>query len=316
MTDTSKTLSRFFAADHGVSASTAVDPFADLRAAVALDADWREDAHPRESKGGEHGGQFAKKPETLAKEDSRDNLSKNEGADSLAASTARLVESAVKGAAPEGTSVKADVITERGRDFVAVRLVKNDRDRFSASELKKMKSAMEGAGCMNVEEDPDTGRENEVMLFGTPPVDATTAASSYMSEVEKEAGIRRGDYKPSDEAKESAREMAKNKDEKNPAKRIRVDFQEWTYEDGLKGEPSVVGKEYDATDGKVFDSPEAAAKWLLEQKNAGALEGDDAWFSSVTGKDGKWKTYRLTPVNFSEEEILDIDSIVSKGTKE
>lgn len=46
--------------------------------ATALDADFKEEDHPRESKGGKGGGQFAKKPETLEKEDSMDTLSPEE----------------------------------------------------------------------------------------------------------------------------------------------------------------------------------------------------------------------------------------------
>lgn len=38
-------------------------------------AEFKEEEHPRESKGSGKGGQFAKKPETLAKEDNIDNLS-------------------------------------------------------------------------------------------------------------------------------------------------------------------------------------------------------------------------------------------------
>ena len=45
--------------------------------AVAKD-EFKEIDHPRESKGGKGGGQFAKKPETLEKEDSRDSLSPDE----------------------------------------------------------------------------------------------------------------------------------------------------------------------------------------------------------------------------------------------
>lgn len=46
--------------------------------AVAKD-EFREDAHPRTAKGGKGGGQFAKKPETLAKEDQRDVLDPDDG---------------------------------------------------------------------------------------------------------------------------------------------------------------------------------------------------------------------------------------------
>lgn len=42
---------------------------------VAMDAaEFKEEEHPREGEGSGKGGQFAKKPETLAKEDDRDNL--------------------------------------------------------------------------------------------------------------------------------------------------------------------------------------------------------------------------------------------------
>lgn len=37
-------------------------------------ADFRDEDHPREGKGSSKGGQFAKKPETLAKEDDNDNI--------------------------------------------------------------------------------------------------------------------------------------------------------------------------------------------------------------------------------------------------
>ena len=213
---------------------------------------------------------------------------------------------------------KADVFKEFGKPVAAIRLVKNDRERFSAAEMKAMIDALQRAGCSDVEEVRDTERPHETAIFCTPPIDPSTAAAEYMAEVEKSVGgsNRGGSYTPSDEAKESAAAMAKNKDEKNPAKRIKVDFQEWTLESAQREEPSATGTEEDETDGKVFDSPEAAAKWLLDTKNAGGLEGDDAWYSSVSGKDGTWKTYRLTPVNFTEQEILDIEKIVSKGKKE
>ena len=45
---------------------------------IAEDSDFEESEHPRTAKGGKGGGQFTKKPETLAKEDERDNLSKND----------------------------------------------------------------------------------------------------------------------------------------------------------------------------------------------------------------------------------------------
>ena len=44
---------------------------------VAMDSGFKEEEHPRESKGGEGAGRFAKKPETLAKEDSRDDIDPN-----------------------------------------------------------------------------------------------------------------------------------------------------------------------------------------------------------------------------------------------
>lgn len=40
-------------------------------------AEFKEEEHPRESKGSGKGGQFAKKPETMAKEDEIDNLTPN-----------------------------------------------------------------------------------------------------------------------------------------------------------------------------------------------------------------------------------------------
>ena len=42
---------------------------------AAMDGEFKEELHPRESKGSEGGGRFTKKPETLAKEDSRDEVS-------------------------------------------------------------------------------------------------------------------------------------------------------------------------------------------------------------------------------------------------
>ena len=297
------------------------DGFADLRAAVSADAaiNWQELAHPRAMKGSGHGGEFTKKPETLLREDSRDNLSKAEGAPAIATSVERGIEDVVKAAAPVGTSAHANTFTERGKSYVACRLVKNDRERFTAAELAKMAKALQESGCDMVETETDSDRANEAVIFCTPPVDPGSAAEAYMSEVEKLADASGDDsvyaYQPSEEAMASAAEMAKNVDAQNPAKRIRVDFQEWSYEDGLKGEPSVVGKEEDSTDGKVFPDAAAAAKWLLKTKNAGSLEGDPAWFSTVTQEGGKWKTYRLTPVNFSAEEILDIDRLVQKGAK-
>ena len=52
--------------------------------ASAADASpFEEAAHPRTAKGGSGGGQFAKKPETLAKEDERDVLSPTEGRNAL-----------------------------------------------------------------------------------------------------------------------------------------------------------------------------------------------------------------------------------------
>ena len=469
MSDIFHSLSDFYAADKAASTPTTdaaptmteADPFADLRAAVTQDADWREDAHPRESKGGEGGGRFAKKPETLQREDNRDLLEKDpmsqESLDRLkdrlkneygfknvrvmldygqpyiegnlgykvkyddlddyegnlrdlledflesenldgsieggiyedhllgedgtfyfyfdqkkgkaeynntakkamdsyfdaflhpraaagsshggeftikpetisredshdapaaiGASLERGLTDIVKAAGPHGTSAKADVFREFGKPVAAIRIVKNDRERFSAAEMKAMIDALQRAGCSDVEEVRDSDRPHETAIFCTPPIDPGEAAAEYMAEVEKSVGGSKGggSYTPSDEAKESAAAMAKNKDEKNPAKRIKVDFQEWTLESAQREEPSATGTEEDETDGKVFDSPESAAKWLLDTKNAGALEGDDAWYSSVSGKDGKWKTYRLTPVNFTEQEILDIEKIVSKGKKE
>ena len=291
---------------------TEADPFADLKAAVAQDADWREDDHPRGGKGSGHGGEFTIKPETISREDTHNAPA------AIGASLERGLVDIVKAAGPHGTSAKADVFKEFGKPVAAIRLVKNDRERFSAAEMKAMIDALQRAGCSDVEEVRDTERPHETAIFCTPPIDPSTAAAEYMAEVEKSVGgsNRGGSYTPSDEAKESAAAMAKNKDEKNPAKRIKVDFQEWTLESAQREEPSATGTEEDETDGKVFDSPEAAAKWLLDTKNAGGLEGDDAWYSSVSGKDGTWKTYRLTPVNFTEQEILDIEKIVSKGKKE
>lgn len=294
------------------------DDYAALRAAVAQDAEWREEEHPRGAAGGGHGGEFAKKPETLLREDARDTLSKTEGQTAINASVERGLADIAKNAGPVGTSAKADIFKEYGKPVAAIRLVKNDRERFTGAELGAMIKALSEAGCENVEAEQDSDRKNEAVIFCSPPVDPDSAAESYMSEVEKTVAANSGTagYTPTEEALESAREMAKNTDAQNPAKRIRVDFQEWSYEDGLKGEPSVVGKEEDASDGKAFNSPEDAAKWLLKTKNAGALEGDAAWFSTVSQPGGKWRTYRLTPVNFTEQEILDIDRIVSKGDKE
>lgn len=48
------------------------------RTRTAMDSDFNEKDHPRTAGGGEHGGEFAIKPETLAKEDSRDKLSRGE----------------------------------------------------------------------------------------------------------------------------------------------------------------------------------------------------------------------------------------------
>ena len=320
MNDIFHSLSDFYAADHAAStpttdaASTTTedDPFTALRVAVAQDADWREYDHPRGGKGSGHGGEFTIKPETISREDSHDAPA------AICASVERGLADIVKAAGPHGTSAKADVFKEFGKPVAAIRLVKNDRERFSAAEMKAMIEALTKAGCSDVEEVRDSDRPHETAIFCTPPVDPGTAASEYMEEVNKSVGgEKKGDaFTPSEEAKESAAAMAKNKDDKNPAKRIKVDFQEWTLESAQREEPSATGTEEDETDGKVFDSTEAAAKWLLDTKNAGALEGDDAWYSSVSGKDGKWKTYRLTPVNFTEQEILDIEKIVSKGKKE
>ena len=44
--------------------------------------DWKEEAHPRTAKGGKGGGQFAKKPETLEREDERDELNPAEAGQS------------------------------------------------------------------------------------------------------------------------------------------------------------------------------------------------------------------------------------------
>ena len=68
--------------------------------------DWKEEAHPREAKGGKGGGQFAKKPETLAKEDERDELNPAEAAQ--ASGFWRY-----NGVRPHGRSIQEDAEIDR-----------------------------------------------------------------------------------------------------------------------------------------------------------------------------------------------------------
>lgn len=67
--------------------------------ASAADASpFEETAHPRTAKGGKGGGQFTKKPETLAKEDERDMLSPTEGQAAMSDDDWDAVSDAVAGA--------------------------------------------------------------------------------------------------------------------------------------------------------------------------------------------------------------------------
>lgn len=310
MTDIQKALSLYHSAAPSTVRDSAQamdaapsDSYADLRIAVAQDASfgWKEEAHPRAIKGSKGAGQFTTKPETIS------NADFHEVPDSPDA-----VGVIAKSAAPVGTSVRASTITERGKSFTAIDLRKNDRSRFTPDELSKIVSALSANGYSNVEAETDPDSANQATIFCDPPSDPGEAAASYMEEVEKYVP----NYSVTDDARESARIMGKNVDSKNPAKRIQVDFQDWSYEDGLKETPSKVGKEEEATDGKVFESVQDAAKWLVSTKDAPSLEGDASWFSSVSQKGGKWKAYKLTPVNFTEQEILDIDRLVAKGRAE